>query len=90
MLTKTEYCEAFVENYLMHRGPHNKKIEDIKEEEIFASTSLGICLEFLGKIPSEEIRGYIAERSGTVINYINGGKYKFLSMRELISLLPDD
>ncbi len=91
MLTKEEFCKAYIKQYEMEN-----KIESVSGADVFKSTNLGICMDYLGLTNSEESE-YLSNRGGILFEYVDEEKlrngddtgFKTLSMRELIRLLPE-
>lgn len=88
MLTKTQFCKAFINQY----ASKNKiKVEDVSESEIHRSSCLAVVLEHLGLITDPELKNYVSQRAGTLYIFTDeNNQPHFLTIRELISLLPED
>ncbi len=91
MLTKREYCEAIVKEEMEILGiPERKEAHCF----IYQSSLLAVALEFLGELDEQE-KEYSSTRGGVIERYLDfnpDGSFKdvyFLSLREMISLLPD-
>ena len=91
MLTKKEFCEATVREEMASMGIEN--FEDA-HNHIYASSTLAVCLEYLGVLTPEE-KEYSSTRGGVFSTFeVWEGKQfkdvKFLTVREIISLLPEN
>lgn len=93
MLSKKEYCEGLVRSQLSHINPEISRKD--AHHYIYQSSTLAVALEYLGELSPEE-KEYSSGRAGTVTRYLEtdeNGKFKdlhFLTVRELIDLLPDE
>jgi len=50
MLTKTEFCKAYIKNY-----ERDEKIKSVSGADVFKSTNVGLCMDYLGLIRSGRI-----------------------------------
>ena len=88
MMTKREACLAKIEEYC-------KKNEirpgDLVDKDVYYSSSLGIAMEYLGMIKTNEAKEYIANRGGHFMMWWDpdSESAKSISFREFIKLLPE-
>ena len=91
MMTKTQMCRMIIDR---EKEDVNQSDESMVSK-IYSSTSLGIALETIGVITTEnnpEAFRYLSERGGVLFSHFdrsNGQIYQ-MSFRELLSLLPDE
>lgn len=91
MITKSQFARYTVDEFVKNNleGDPTK----LEETMVLQSSSLGVAMEFLGMIKSNELKEYVSSRGGTVIQYIDESttpKLHVLSTREMLELLPSD
>jgi len=88
MLTKTQYCKAIIKDFCLKQGIDQRKITNWNNY-IRYSSKLAVALEYLNLLNEEGLK-YSSSRAGIVELYITeNGESSFLTVRELLSLLPD-
>lgn len=102
MISKKEFCKAFIRRYCNSKNLSIKELKEHKEQYAVESASLGIAMETLGWLDNTNIISYLSERGGIYMivhqadrDHPNTNEDKqydpaILTMREMISLLPDD
>lgn len=91
MLTKREYCEVIVQQEMDALKIPNR---ESAHSFIFQSSCLAVALEYLGELDEVEAE-YASSRGGIVERYLDfdeNGSFRdayFLSVRDMISLLPE-
>ena len=85
MLTKTELCEAILEEFKNSQGL------EADESTMFRDSLSAVALEFLGKLKTDRAKQYASERGGIVFvgPHVPGKAPSTLSFRELLNLLPE-
>ena len=104
MMTKTEFAKMIVEKYVEDTyetlcfsvDDNVQMIQEDLIEKIYTNSGLAVALEFLGYITDEKDKEYVKTRSGSFIGRIDYSKnanpslnYKQISVREMLSILPD-
>jgi hypothetical protein len=91
MMTKAEFCKSYIYSY-----ERKNYLEKVTHSDVFKDTNVGICMDYLGLTNKTE-KEYLSDRGGILYQLVNMEKlkndeedfYKFLTIRELIDLLPD-
>lgn len=88
MITKKQFCEIKIKEYCKD---NNISIDELEEGMCFTSSTLAVCMEYLGLLKDNSIKEYVASRGGTMYVYGNRetGEVAILSIREFINLLPE-
>lgn len=94
MFTKNEFAHYLVQTFRSENEERTANVADSELEQfIYSSTSLGIALQQLGLIKNQQSNDYLNERGGILFLLIDQNvpeKSKTFSIRELMSLLPDE
>ena len=86
MITKKQFCEHIVNDFCETNCVRKEKLTDAHCTQ---SSSLAVAMEFLGLIKSKSIKEYTETRSGDFITHYDNGIFVFLTVRELIKMLPE-
>ena len=86
MITKKHFCEIKIREYC---EDNDISIDDLKEDICFSSSTVAICMEYLGLLKDNSIKEYVSSRGGTMYVYGNRetGEVAILSTREFLDLL---
>ena len=88
MITKKQFCEIQIDKFCRE---HNTTKDVLGDGWIYNSSTLAICMEYLGMLKSEEAKEYVQTRNG--ILYIcwdeDKSEASILSVREFLDLLPE-
>jgi hypothetical protein len=92
MLTKKELCEAMLIKYahanLAMNGPID--LTKIPESVCMSSTTVGICMEYLGLIKDPSIKKYISHRGGVFMTtFDKEGNPTVISFRQVLESMKD-
>jgi hypothetical protein len=93
MITKKDFAEYLIEE---HADSEEITVDEVKTNptlHVYKSTSCGLALEYLGLLDGHKgAKEYLANRAGSFISIFgkeNESCPKFLSTRDMFSLLPD-
>jgi hypothetical protein len=85
-MTKERFCKMKIEDYLL-----DNKLTEIDDSAVYESSTIAVCMEYLGLIKSEEAKEYAMCRGGNLFMYYDKDEQDVavLSIRDLIELLPE-
>ena len=87
MITRKQFCEIQIDEFCRDL---NIPKEELNDNYVYRSSTLAVCMEYLGMLKSEEAKEYTASRGGHMFTYANMDtkEVEILSTREFIDLLP--
>lgn len=83
-MTRKEKCLEVLRKYCKNKGI---KYEELSDDDCLKSSSVGIAMEYLGLIKSQEIMNYVSLRNGIVSIEEN---LKINTFRDLLDSLPEE
>jgi hypothetical protein len=86
-MTKKRFCKMKIEDYCL-----DNKIEEVSDIFVYQSSTIAVCMEYLGLIKDEEAKVYAMSRGGNLFMYYDKDEQDVavLSIRDLIELLPEN
>lgn len=86
MITKKQFCQMIIEDYCRDCGVN------ISDSLVTESSTLAVCMEYLGLIKESWAKDYAQTRGGILYTYWDKDKSEacILSTREFIDLLPEN
>lgn len=85
MISKEQFCKILIKKFERSEGRFPT------EHDITSSSCLAVAMEYLGLLKTPMYTQYASERGGTLYAYTDEEKrgMRFLTVRELIDLLPE-
>jgi len=89
IITKQSLCREMILNFCKTEGINES---DLNDKCCYLSSTVGISMEVLGLIQTDDAKQYISSRSGIVAvsNMRFGTTPKFHTLREVLNHLPDE
>jgi hypothetical protein len=86
-MTKKRFCKMQIQDYLL-----DNELTEIDDSAVYQSSTIAVCMEYLGLIEDEEAKEYATCRGGNLFSYYDKDEkdVAILSVRELIELLPEN
>ena len=87
MMTKENFCKMIIKRFYRYE---NIPVENITEDNVTKSSSLGVAMEYLGLIKSKHLKEYISQREGIYDTFIDEDNiYHVISVRDMLDILPE-
>ncbi len=86
MITKDQFAKNIVGNFLQQ---NNLKFEELNDNHVFMSSALAVGMNHLGLIKQDHIKKYAENRGGQFLTYVDDKDIAFLSVKEMIDMLPE-